>query len=55
MSDNQELDRLGDELLEEIFGQQWILIPEEGVEAEAIVLGNLGLRNVGEVQESVEP
>ena len=55
MSDHQELDGLGDKLLEEVFGQQGILLPEEGVEAEAIVLGNLGLRNVGEVQESVEP
>ena len=55
MSDHQELDGLGDKLLEEVFGQQWILLPEERVEAEAIVLGNLGLRNVGEVQECVEP
>ena len=55
VSNHQELDGLGNKLLEEVFGQQGILLPEEGVEAEAIVLGNLGLRNVSEVQESVEP
>ena len=55
MPDHQELDGLGDQLLEEVLGQQGILLPEEGVEAEAIVFRNLGLRNVGEAQESVEP
>ena len=55
MPDYQELDGLGDQLLEEVLGQQGILLPEEGVEAEAIVLGDLGLRNVGETQESVQP
>ena len=55
MPDYKELDGLGDQLLEEVLGQQGILLPEEGVEAEAIVLGDLGLRNVGETQESVQP
>ena len=41
MPDYQELDGLGDQLLEEVLGQQGILLPEEGVEAEAIVLGDL--------------
>ena len=41
MPDYQELDGLGDQLLEEVLGQQGILLPEEGVETEAIVLGDL--------------
>ena len=55
MSNHQEFYGLCDKLLEEVLGQQGILLSEERVEAETIVLGNLGLRNVSEVQESVEP
>ena len=55
MTDHQELDGLGDQLLEEVLGQQRVLLTEEGVEAESIVLRDLGLRHVGEAQERVEP
>ena len=55
VSDHEELDGLGDELLEEVLGEQRIFLPQEGVEAEAIVLGDLGLRHLGEVEEGVEP
>ena len=55
MTDHQELDGLGDQLLEEVLGEQRVLFPEEGVEAESIVLWDLGLRGVGEAQERVEP
>ena len=55
MSDHEELDGLGDQLLEEVLGQQRILLPKESVEAEAIVLGHLGLGDVGKVQKRVEP
>ena len=55
MTDHQELDGLGDQLLEEVLGEQRVLLPEEGVEAESIVLWDLGLRDVGEAQERVEP
>ena len=38
---HQELQRLGQELLEQVLGEKRVLLPEEGVQTQPVILGDL--------------